>query len=70
MPSAIARTLNFLFSLDWVSITALFVAVLSFVIARKTLNDSEDSWKQQKWFDLYAKADEGYDTLDRYCTDY
>jgi len=64
------RILCFLGSLDWVSITALFVAVLSFVVARKTLNDAEDSWKQQKWFDLYSKADEGYNTLDRYCTDY
>jgi len=54
-------------SLDWVAISALFVAILSFFVARKTLKDAEDSWKQEKWFDLYAKADEGYNTLDRYC---
>jgi hypothetical protein len=64
------QTLRFLGSLDWVAISALFVAVLSFVIARKALQDAEASWKQEKWFDLYAKADEGYNTLDRYCTIY
>lgn len=64
------RILNFLFSLDWVSIAALFVAVLSFVVARRTLKDAEDAWKQQKWFELYAKADEGYNTLDQYRTVY
>jgi hypothetical protein len=64
------RTLTFLRSLDWVSVSALFVAILSFVVARKTLKDAEDSWKQEKWFDLYAKADEGYNTLDQYCTVY
>jgi hypothetical protein len=58
-----------------VAILALFVAVVSFVvavvslvIAQRTLKDSEESWKQQKWFDLYAKADEAYDTYERYCT--
>jgi hypothetical protein len=64
------RILSFLSSLDWVALSALFVAILSFVVARKTLKDAEDIWKQQKWFDLYAKADEGYNTLDRYCTIY
>jgi len=64
------RILSFLSSLDWVSLSALFVAILSFVIARKTMKDAEDSWKQQKWFDLYVKADEGYNTLDRYCAIY
>jgi len=58
---------GFLGALDWVAISALFIAMLSFVVARKTLKDAEEFWKQQKWFDLYAKADEGYDTFDRYC---
>jgi hypothetical protein len=57
---------HFFATLDWVAASALIVAVVSFVVARKTLMDAEDSWKQQKWFDLYAKADEGYDTLDKY----
>jgi len=64
------RILNFVGSLDWVAISALFVAIVSFFVARKTLKDAEESWKQQKWFDLYAKADEGYDTFDRYCMAY
>ena len=57
-------------ALDWVAISALFVAVWSFVIARKTLKDAEEFWKQQKWFDLYAKADEAYDTFDKYRKQY
>jgi hypothetical protein len=68
--SPMCRILSFLGSLDWVALCALFVAVMSFVVARKTLKDAEDSWKQGKWFDLYAKADEGYNTLDRYCAIY
>lgn len=40
------------------------------VVAQKTLKDAEEFWKQQKWFDLYAKADEGYDTFEFYCTTY
>ena len=64
------RILSFLSALDWVAISALFVAVWSFVVARKTLKDAEEFWKQQKWFDLYAKADEGYDTFDLYCATY
>src|SRR5450755_3918775 len=57
-------------SLDWVAISALFVAIVSFFVAQKTLKDAEEFWKQQKWFDLYAKADEGYDTFERYCIGY
>lgn len=64
------RIFSFVGSLDWVAISALFVAIVSFFVARKTLKDAEEFWKQQKWFDLYAKADEGYDTFDRYCTAY
>ena|ERR1700733_8226931 len=64
------RILCFLRSLDWVAISALVVGIAALYVARKTLKDSEEFWKQQKWFDLYAKADEGYDTFDRYFTAY
>jgi len=64
------RIISFLAALDWVAVSALFVAVVSFFVARKTLLDAEDFWKQQKWFDLYAKADEAYDTFERYRTIY
>jgi len=64
------KILTFFGSLDWVAISALVVAIVSLFVARKTLKDAEEFWKQQKWFDLYAKADEAYDTLDRYCTTY
>ncbi len=57
---------HFLASLDWVALSALFVAIVALRVAVKTLKDAEDFWKQQKWFDLYAKADEGYDTFDKY----
>jgi hypothetical protein len=64
------RILTFLGSLDWVAITALGVAIWSLYVGRKTLDDAEESWNQQKWFDLYAKADEAYDLFDWYCTVY
>jgi hypothetical protein len=70
-PSLLDRLhLSFLGGHDWVAALALFVAVVSFVVARKTLLDAEDSWKQQKWFDLYAKADEAYDTVQLYRTNW
>src|SRR5271166_346931 len=59
--------LHVLRSLDWVAISALVVAGASLWVAVKTLKDAEESWKQQKWFDLYAKADEAYDAFDLYC---
>lgn len=64
------RVLHFLASLDWVAVSALFVAIVALWVAVKTLKDAEDFWKQQKWFDLYAKADEGCDTFELYCKKY
>jgi hypothetical protein len=64
------RILHFLGSLDWIAIFALVVAIVALFVAQKTLKDAEEFWKQQKWFDLYAKADEGYDTFEFYCTTY
>jgi hypothetical protein len=64
------RALSLLSSLDWVAIASLIVAAASFVIARKTLKDAEEDWRQRKWFDLYLKADEAYNALDRYQTIY
>ena len=52
---------------DWVGIAnlvaavgAIAVAVVALVVARRTLTDAEESWRQQKWFDLYAKADQAH----------
>jgi hypothetical protein len=39
---------------------------MAFVVAKKTMKDAEEDWKQRKWFDLYFKADEAYNALDRY----
>src|SRR5882762_8543651 len=63
---AMCRILHSLASLDWVAVSAVFVAIVALRVAVKTLKDAEDFWKQQKWFDLYAKADEAYDTFDKY----
>ena len=58
---------------DWAAIANLVVAVSAFLIAivalavaRKTLIDAEEDWKQRKWFDLYAKADEAHTMLVSY----
>jgi hypothetical protein len=76
-PSVLGRITSFLAALDWVALIALCVAIWSLYVGRralevgqKTLENAEESWNQQKWFDLYAKADEGYDLLDWYCTVY
>jgi len=64
------RILHLLGSLDWIALFALVVAIAALYVAQKTLKDAEEFWKQQKWFDLYSKADEGYDTFEFYCTTY
>jgi hypothetical protein len=58
---------------DWVGIAnllaavgAIVVAVRALVVARGTLQEAEENWRQQKWFDLYAKADEAHSLLVRY----
>ncbi len=58
---------------DWVAVTNVVVAVIALVvgcyavvIARQTLHEAKEDWKQRKWFDLYSKADEAYDALDLY----
>jgi len=62
---------------DWVAIINLVVAVVALIvgciavaIALRTLEQAEVDWKQRKWFDLYLKADEAYDSLDYYQTKY
>jgi hypothetical protein len=64
------RVICFLLALDWVAISSLVVAIAAFVVARKTMKDAEEDWKQRKWFDLYFKADEAYNELDYYRTAY
>lgn len=58
---------------DWVGIAnlvaavgAIAVAVVALIVARGTLKDAEENWRQQKWFDLYAKADQTHSMLLRY----
>jgi len=56
-----------------VGVISLLVAVAATWIARSSLSQAErvadrdqKDWKQRKWFDLYFKADEAYDDLDRF----
>jgi hypothetical protein len=56
---------------------SLFVALAAVWIARSSLSQAQRvadrdqrDWRQRKWFDLYFKADEAYDALDRFQTLY
>jgi len=57
-------------SSDWIALASLVVAVAAFVVTWVTLKEAEDDWRQMKWFDLYFKADEAYNTLEKYQTVY
>jgi hypothetical protein len=62
-----------------VALASLFVSVVATLIAKSSLNRSEESirraervadrdqkdWRQRKWFDLYLKANEAYDALEK-----
>jgi hypothetical protein len=57
-----------------VALVALVLSVASVLIAKSSLTlakqvavrDQED-WRQRKWADMYLKANETYDALDRFC---
>ena len=56
-----------------VSIASLLAAVAATWIAQSSLSQAkrvadrdQKDWKQRKWFDLYFKADEAYDALERF----
>jgi hypothetical protein len=56
-----------------IAITSLLVSAAATLIARSSLSQAKQvadrdqkDWKQRKWFDLYFKADEAYDALDRF----
>ncbi len=56
-----------------VGIASLVIAVAAALIAKSSLSQAkqvaardEKDWKQRKWFDLYFKADEAYDALERF----
>jgi len=53
-----------------VAIIAMYLGWLALKIARRTMQDAEEDWKHRKWYDLYFKAAEAYDLLDRYRTLY
>lgn len=56
-----------------VGIVSFFVSVAATLIARSSLSQAKQvaereqrDWKQRKWADMYLKADEVYDALDRF----
>ncbi len=51
---------------DWIAIGAVAVAIASFWVASRTLQQMEDDWRQKVWFDLFLKTDEAYNMLDYY----
>jgi hypothetical protein len=60
-----------------ISVASLLVSLASFFVARSSLKQAEQvaerarrDWKQRKWFDLYFKASEVYDFLDRFQKQY
>jgi hypothetical protein len=48
------------------AVAAVIVAKNSLSQARRVAERDLMNWKQQKWFDLYFKADEAYDVLERF----
>jgi hypothetical protein len=67
-----------------VALASLFVSIVATYIAKTSLNRSEESirqaervadrdqkdWRQRKWFELYLKANEAYDTLEKFQIEY
>ncbi len=49
-----------------VSVVAVLVAKSSLSQAKQVADRDQKDWKQRKWFDVYFKADEAYDALDRF----
>jgi hypothetical protein len=55
---------------DWIALAAVAIAIASFWVAQRTLQQMEDDWRQKVWFDLFLKADEAYNMLDYYQSTY
>jgi hypothetical protein len=56
-----------------IAIASLLASAAATLIAKSSLSQAKQvadrdhkDWKQRKWFDLYFKADEAYDALDRF----
>jgi len=47
-----------------VAVASLIVSVAANWIATRSLREAQRQWRQQKWFDLYFKADDAYDFFD------
>jgi hypothetical protein len=53
-----------------ISIASLFIARSSLKQAKQVAEQERRDWRQRKWFDLYFKANEVYDLLDRFQKNY
>jgi hypothetical protein len=61
----------------WVAIASFLTSVAAVLIAWSSLSQAKQvadrdrrDWRQRKWFDLYFKANEVYDSLDHFQTLY
>ncbi|MHB1865785.1 MAG: hypothetical protein ACYCPS_06565 [Candidatus Saccharimonadales bacterium] len=52
------------------SVAAVYVAWNSLSQAKQVAEQAHREWKQRRWYDLYFKADEAYDALDHFLTQY
>lgn len=52
------------------SVAAVFIAWSSLSQAKQVADRDRRDWRQRKWFDLYVKANEVHDSLDRFQTLY
>ena len=48
------------------SVAAAWIAKSSLSQAKQVADRDQRDWKQRKWADMYLKADETYDALDRF----
>lgn len=48
------------------SVAAALIAQSALSQAKRVADRDQKDWKQRKWYDLYFKADEAYDALDRF----
>jgi hypothetical protein len=70
-----AMTISFESVSAWAAIASVLVSAAAACVAWSSLSQAKRvadrdrrDWKQRKWFDLYFKANEAYDFLDRFQT--
>ncbi len=49
-----------------ISVAAVWIAKSSLSQAKQVADRDREDWRQRKWFDLYLKANQAYDSLDAF----